>query len=125
MDFLQIGLLSLLPKTVAILLIAYLGEKVLDMALGVLKTWKNGGYKSRKMRDGIIRWIAEIVAIVFVILIDFVLGLNFLLCGFTLGLFIYKEAGSIVENLGECGVELPSIVTEKLEVFNKQTKEQE
>ena len=125
MDFLQNGLLSLLPKTVAILLMAYFGVKCLDMAFGILKTWKNGGYKSRKMRDGIIRWIAEMGAIVFVIGIDLVLGLNFYICGLTLSLFIYKEAGSILENLGECGVELPSIVTEKLEVLNKQTKEQE
>lgn len=65
------------------------------------------------------------ILIVFVILIDFVLGLNFLLCGFTLTLFIYKEAGSIVENLGECGVKLPSIVIEKLEVLNNKNKEQE
>ena len=125
MDFLQTGLLKILPQTVAILLLGYLGCKVLDMLLGILKTWKNDNYKSGKMRDGIIRWIAEMVAIVFVIGIDLVLGLNFYLCGFTLSLFIYKEAGSIAENLGECGVELPSIVTEKLEVFNKQTKEQE
>jgi len=125
MEFLQNGLLSLLPMTIAILVLAYLGCKFLDMLLGVLKTWKNGNYKSRKMRDGIIRWIAEMVAIVFVIGIDLVLGLNFYLCGFTLSLFIYKEAGSIAENLGECGVELPSVVVEKLEVFNKQTKEQE
>ena len=125
MDFLQTGLLKILPQTVAILLLAYFGVKVIDMASGVLKTWKNGNYKSRKMRDGIIRWIAEMVAIVFVIGIDLVLGLNFYLCGFTLSLFIYKEAGSIAENLGECGVELPSIVTDKLEVLNKQTKEQD
>ena len=125
MDFLQTGLLKILPQTVAILLLAYFGVKVIDMASGVLKTWKNGNYKSRKMRDGIIRWIAEMVAIVFVIGIDLVLGLNFYLCGFTLSLFIYKEAGSIAENLGECGVELPSIVTDKLEVLNKKTKEQE
>lgn len=125
MEFMQTGLLKILPQTVAILLIAYLGVKVIDMALGVLKTWKKGDYKSSKMRDGIIRWIAEMVAIVFVIGIDLVLGLNFYLCGFTLSLFIYKEAGSILENLGECGVELPSIVIDKLEVLNKQTKEQE
>lgn len=125
MEFIQIGLLSVLPRTVAILLLGYLGVKCLDMLLGVLKTWKNGNYKSRIMRDGIIRWVAEIVAIAFVILIDFVLGLNFILCGFTLSLFIYKEAGSIVENLGECGVTLPSIVKEKLEVFNQDKKEQE
>lgn len=123
MSFLENGLLSLLPKTIAVLFFAYLVIKCLDMISGVLKTFKTGGYESRKMRDGIIRWIAEMVAIVFVILIDFLLGLNFLLCGFTLSLFIYKEAGSIVENLGECGVKLPSIVIEKLEVLNRQNKE--
>ena len=126
MDFLQNGLLKLLPISVAILVLCYLGCKCLDMLLGVLKTWKKGNYKSGKMRDGIVRWIAEMVAIVFVISIDLVLGLNFYLCGFTLSLFIYKEAGSILENLTECGVELPSIVVEKLEIFNKkEVKEQE
>ena len=49
MDFLQTGLLKILPQTVAILLLSYLGVKVIDMASGVLKTWKNGNYKSRKM----------------------------------------------------------------------------
>ena len=55
MDSLQIGLLKILPQTVAILLLGYLGCKVLDMLLGILKTWKNDNYKSGKMRDGIIR----------------------------------------------------------------------
>ncbi|NWK13025.1 phage holin family protein, partial [Clostridium cadaveris] len=95
------------------------GFKCLDMLLGILKAWKNNNYRSGKMRDGIVRWIAEIVAIVFVVVVDMVLGLNFYLCGFTLSLFVYKEAGSILENLTECGVEMPLAVKEKLEVFNK------
>ncbi|MEG0297693.1 MAG: phage holin family protein, partial [Clostridium sp.] len=101
MNFLQTGLLKLLPTSIAVLLLGYLGCKVLDMLLGVLKSWKNKDYRSRTMRDGIVRWIAEIVAIIFVVGIDLVLGLNFLLCGFTVALFIYKEAGSICENLTE------------------------
>ena len=125
MEFIQTGLLKILPQTVAILLIAYLGCKVLDMLLGVLKSWKNANYKSRKMRDGIVRWIAEMVAVVFVIGIDLVLGLNFYLCGFTLSLFIYKEAGSICENLAECGVELPNIIKDKLEIFNPDKEDRE
>lgn len=125
MEFIQTGLLKILPQTVAILLIAYLGCKVLDMLLGVLKSWKNANYKSRKMRDGIVRWIAEMVAVVFVIGIDLVLGLNFYLCGFTLSLFIYKEAGSICENLAECGVELPNIIKDKLEIFNSDKGDRE
>jgi toxin secretion/phage lysis holin len=92
------------------------------MLLGLLKAWKNHNYRSSKMREGLVVWIAEMIAIIFVIGIDYVLGLNFMLCGFTLALFIYKECGSVLENLTECGVELPSIVTEKLEVFNSKSK---
>lgn len=91
MEFLQTGLLNLLPTTIAILLLAYLGFKYADMLLGILKSWKNDNYKSGRMRDGIARWIAEIVAIVFVISVDLVLGLDFYLCGFTLSLFIRKK----------------------------------
>ena len=116
------GLLSWLPASVSTFLLAYLGVKIIDMLLGLLKAWKNHNYRSSKMREGLVVWIAEMIAIIFVIGIDYVLGLNFMLCGFTLALFIYKECGSVLENLTECGVELPSIVTEKLEVFNSKSK---
>ena len=116
------GLLSWLPASVSTFLLAYLGVKIIDMLLGLLKAWKNHNYRSSKMREGLVVWIAEMIAIIFVIGVDYVLGLNFMLCGFTLALFIYKECGSVLENLTECGVELPSIVTEKLEVFNSKSK---
>ena len=116
------GLLSWLPTSVSTFLLAYLGVKIIDMLLGLLKAWKNHNYRSSKMREGLVMWIAEMIAIIFVIGIDYVLGLNFMLCSFTLALFIYKECGSVLENLTECGVELPSIVTEKLEVFNSKSK---
>ena len=116
------GLLSWLPTSVSTFLLAYLGVKIIDMLLGLLKAWKNHNYRSSKMREGLVVWIAEMIAIIFVIGIDYVLGLNFMLCGFTLALFIYKECGSVLENLTECGVELPKIVAEKLEVFNSKSK---
>ena len=116
------GLLSWLPVSVSTLLLAYLGVKVIDMILGLLKAWKNHNYRSSKMREGLVAWVAEMVAIIFVIGIDYVLGLNFMLCGFTCALFIYKECGSVLENLAECGVELPEVVAEKLEVFNSKSK---
>ena len=116
------GLLSWLPVSVSTLLLAYLGVKIIDMILGLLKAWKNHNYRSSKMREGLVAWVAEMVAIIFVIGIDCILGLNFMLCGFTVGLFIYKECGSVLENLAECGVELPEIVAEKLEVFNSKSK---
>ena len=117
-EILQMGLLKLLPATIVYMLLGYLVIKALDFVLGLLKTWKNSNYKSSKMRDGIIRWIAELIGILFVMLLDYVLGLNFYVTGFTLALFLYKEAGSILENLAECGVNMPKILKEKLEVLN-------
>ncbi|AAL96789.1 phage holin family protein [Clostridium perfringens] len=114
-----------IPEVISWLLVLYIGFKIIDMILGVLKTIKNKNYRSRKMRDGIIRWVAELMAIAFVLILDMFLGLKFTVIGVTLALFAYKEAGSIVENLGECGVELPEIVSEKLEVLNKNNKNKE
>lgn len=67
------------------------------------------------MRDGIIRWIAELVGIVFVLALDLLFGLEFYLTGFTLALFLYKEGGSIAENLKALGVDMPGIVDESIE----------
>ncbi|PET77604.1 holin [Bacillus sp. AFS001701] len=116
----EINIISLLPKLIQGALLFYFLVKVLDFITGLLKTWKGvSEYKSRVMRDGIIRWIGELVGIVFVLGLDIFLGLNFYLTGFTLALFIYKEGGSIVENLRAIGVVLPAQVEDKLKSFDK------
>lgn len=120
LNLLENGLIDYLPKAIVIMLITYLAIKILDFLSGLLKTWKIKNYKSSKMRDGLIKWIAELIGVIFVILIDMMLGLEFYLCGLTLALFIYKECGSVIENLGQLGVELPGVLKEKLEVLNKQ-----
>ncbi|MBY0754524.1 phage holin family protein [Clostridium sardiniense] len=108
-----------IPEAISWLLVLYLAFKFIDMALGILKSVKNKNYRSRKMRDGIIRWIAEFLGIAFVLLLDIFLNLKFAVIGITLALFAYKEAGSILENLAECDVKLPSIVSDKLEILNQ------
>ena len=124
LNLLENGLIDYLPKTIVIMLITYLAIKILDFLSGLLKTWKIKNYKSSKMRDGLIKWIAELIGVIFVILIDMLLGLEFYLCGLTLALFVYKECGSVIENLGQLGVELPNILKEKLEVLNKEKEEE-
>lgn len=114
-------ILEALPKMIAYMFLFYLLVKVLDFSTGLLKTWKGvSPYKSSIMRDGIIRWIGELIAIVFVLGIDLILGLNYYLTGFTLGLFIYKEGGSIDENLKAIDVDLPGVVKDKLNLFNNE-----
>lgn len=117
------GVLTMLPVTVYYLFAAFIIFKILDFVLGLLKVWKNGNYKSAKMRTGIIRWIAEIISVVFTIVLDLILGTGTALTIATLSLLIFKDAGSVLENLTECGVELPNIIQNKLEVFN--TKDQQ
>ncbi|MCI1745123.1 MAG: phage holin family protein [Heyndrickxia oleronia] len=116
----KLDLLANLPTAITGMMIFYFLVKFLDFATGLLKTWKGvDKYQSRIMRDGIIRWIAELIGIVFVLAIDIILGLDYYLTGFTLGLFIYKEAGSILENLKTLEVELPGVVKEKISSFDK------
>lgn len=120
-QLMQHSFLSLVPTTILYMLLAYFAFKVLDFATGLLKTWKKvSPYESRIMRDGIIRWIGELVAITFVILLDLMFGLDFYLTGFTLALFLYKEGGSIAENLQALGVDMPGIVDETIEKLNKE-----
>ena len=109
-------ILSLVPTTIVYLFIAYFVFKCMDFLTGLLKTWKKvSPYKSAIMRDGIIRWIGELVGIVFVLALDLLFGLEFYLTGFTLALFLYKEGGSIAENLKALGVDMPGIVDESIE----------
>ncbi|WP_458412797.1 phage holin family protein [Schinkia sp. CFF1] len=120
LNFQELHLLEALPKTLTYMILFYFLVKVLDFMTGLLKTWKGvSPYQSSVMRDGIIRWIGELIGIVFVLAIDSILGLNFYLTGFTVGLFIYKEGGSIVENLKMLEVNLPGIVQDKLSTFDK------
>lgn len=122
----QVGLLRLLPKPITYMLIFYFVCKVFDFASGLLKCCKSGGtgYKSSKMRDGIIKWVGELIAILFVLGLDIIMGLNFILCGMTLSLFVFKEGISIAENLSEIGVELPDAISNRLEILNTKKKKE-
>ena len=124
LNLLENGLIDYLPKTIVIMLITYLAIKILDFLSGLLKTWKIKNYKSSKMRDGLIKWIAELIGVIFVILIDMMLGLEFYLCGLTLALFVYKERGSGNENLAEPGANHPGVLQFKLEKKKKKDKEE-
>lgn len=119
MDITQIfehQLISFIPKPILYMLCAYLAFKVIDFLTGLLKTWKKvSPYQSKVMRDGIIRWIGELLAITFVIILDLLFGLNWYLTGFTVALFAYKEGGSIAENLAALGIDMPGIVKETLD----------
>lgn len=100
-------------KTLQIYLILLL----MDFTTGFLKAYKIEGFKSRKLRDGIIRAITEILAILFSGIIDIAFGLSIMMIA-TKTLLIFKESISIIENFGILGVQLPAILTDKIQDLN-------
>lgn len=100
-------------KTLQIYLILLL----MDFTTGFLKAYKVEGFKSRKLRDGIIRAITEILAILFSGIIDIAFGLSIMMIA-TKTLLIFKESISIIENFGILGVQLPAILTDKIQDLN-------
>ena len=94
---------------------AYLLLMVADFITGFLKAWKSEGFKSRKIRDGVIRVIGELVAIFVGGVLDMIMGFNGVTITSIKWLFIFKEFVSIAENLGAVGVTLPEWIKDKLE----------
>lgn len=109
MDFAEFFKLDLLLQ-------AYLILMVLDFVTGFLKAWKSEGFKSRKIRDGVIRVVGELIALFFVGILDVVTGLGVMLAGVKV-LFVFKEGVSILENLEQIGVELPTFIKENLQSY--------
>ena len=102
----------------------YLVFLLMDFATGLMKAYKVEGFKSRKLRDGVIRVITELMAIIFSGVLDSAFGLNILMVA-TKTLLVFKEAISIVENFGILGVELPDILKNKIQDLNPQKNQEE
>lgn len=92
-----------LPKTLLIITGIFI---VTDILTGYLKAIKNKKISSSVSRDGYIKKIGYLVALLFGFLIDIVLNLNFFLKGTSI-ICITTEGMSIFENLSEIGVKLP------------------
>lgn len=86
-----------------------------DVITGYLKAMKNKKLNSSISRDGYIKKIGWVVAILLGYLVDIFVGVNIFLIGSAV-VCIATEGISVYENLGEIGVKLPfSKYFEKLE----------
>ena len=104
---------------------AYFILKLFDFITGFAKAGMVEGFKSSKLRQGIIYVILEIGTIMFAGVLDQLLSLDFLLIT-TKTLFVFKECLSIKENLEEVGIGLPKDITDAIETINpnKENKEE-
>lgn len=114
------GMLWFLPTSLVVLIGLWFGIKMLDFLTGLLKVAKRAeDFSSSKMRDGVVRWVTEVLAMIFVLAIDFVFGLNWVLSYAIAGLFVVKEVGSIFENFATLGVDIRKTVEDALKKGRK------
>ena len=94
---------------------------VLDIITGVAKGFYNKDLRSRSMSQGMIRKAMIFVVIIIANLIDMVcatmtLGLPVIKV-LTIMFYIIQEGLSVLENLGQMNVPLPSFISERLRVL--------
>ncbi|MGM7719445.1 phage holin family protein [Metabacillus sp. Hm71] len=94
----------------------------LDIITGVIKAWKNKRLRSRTAWFGYVRKIGVFGAIIAANIIDVVLDLKGAVAYATVLFYIANEGLSVVENLAEIGVKVPSVILDKLHVIQSDNK---
>ncbi|MBM7605972.1 toxin secretion/phage lysis holin [Metabacillus crassostreae] len=89
----------------------------LDIITGVLKAIKNKKLRSRTAWFGYARKIGVFGAIIAANIIDVVLNLGGAIAYATVLFYIANEGLSVVENLAEIGVKVPTVILNKLHVI--------
>lgn len=100
---------------IEILFILFFAEIVIDFILGIVVAAKEKRLKSSRCRDGLFKSLGEVtVLIMFIIVSNFVPGVNTLLY-FFIPSFIFKELLSVLANLTVLGVYIPGRLINALE----------
>ena len=90
------------------LLSVFMTILIIDTLTGVLKAKNTGQYESSLFRKGFFRKTAYLLAVVLTVQIDLLTGSNGVWRDIILTFFTVNESISIIENLGELGVEFPA-----------------
>lgn len=96
----------------------------LDIITGIIKAFQQGNLWSRKSLFGYARKILVLIVIIVANIIDQVMNLGGTLTFATVLFYLANEALSIVENMAELGVLVPTSLAEKLKVIENNKVEQ-
>lgn len=94
----------------------------LDIVTGVVKALRNQNLWSRKSLFGYARKLLILVVIILANVIDQILGMNGAITYATVLFYIANEGLSILENMAELGVLVPTDLAEKLKVIENKDK---
>ncbi|WP_113674075.1 phage holin family protein [Vallitalea guaymasensis] len=94
----------------------------IDIVTGIIKAGKEGGFKSREMKLGLLRKVGEFFLMVALLLGERVLqliGINIPVASVFIGAFCFKEISSILENAIGTGINIPPVITKWFKDNNK------
>lgn len=98
---------------------------VIDTLTGMLKAWNAGEYQSSKFRKGFVKKSGYLIGVILAVQIDILIGGNGALRDAVLTFFVANESFSILENLGQMGVQLPQAFMDALKVLGKEKTQEE
>lgn len=96
---------------------------VVDTVTGMLKALNLGEYQSSKFRQGFFKKSGYLLGVILAVQVDLLLQSNGVLRDTVLTFFVVNEAFSILENLGQMGVQFPSAFTSALKALNQRNDE--
>lgn len=99
-----------ISESVHNIIILLLVLKGIDIITGISRGFYFKEFKASILKTGLLTFILELSAIALVIILSNYFGLGDSLSLTTIGLFVFKEFSSIIENLKDCGIDIPEKV---------------
>ena len=99
-----------ISESVHNIIILLLVLKGIDIITGISRGFYFKEFKASILKTGLLIFILELSAIALVIILSNYFGLGDSLSLTTIGLFVFKEFSSIIENLKDCGIDIPEKV---------------
>ncbi len=93
----------------------------LDIVTGIFKAWKNQNLWSRKSLFGYARKLMVLVVIILANVVDQILNMNGAITYATVLFYIANEGLSILENMAELNVLVPTHLAKKLKVIDNKS----
>lgn len=104
------------------LLIAFVTVLVIDTLAGMIKSYALGTYSSKLFRKGLFKKCGYMLAVILAVQLDKLIGDTGALRGAMLLFSVVNEGTSIIENLGELGIEFPAPIVNAIAVLRERSE---
>lgn len=114
-----VGVVSFLIGGIDELFIVFFVIMCVDLMTGILKAINLNIFSANQMKNGIIKKMAYILALIVVSQLDLILGDEYGVRSMALFTFITNETMSIIANIEDLGVEFPKFITVIIDTLRK------